>query len=151
MKLPSLKNVTKLYKISSYKREEDSLTLKIGDTHLRERDAQSQKTAAESNLCLQRNELSQHESNVGSARDRLNSAERKRREKNTGTVITGVAAGVLTVLSFGAAAPVTAPLAAGAVAGAIAFDRAADKAKDDMRRAEYEIRDTRCKINEKLE
>ena len=78
----------------------------------------------------------------------MNAAERKRRENNKGTVITGVAAGILTILSFGAAAPVTAPLAVGAAAGAFAFDRAADEAKDDMRRAECEIRDTRRKIND---
>ena len=131
-----------------YKQEEDSLTVKIGHIHSRERDARSRKSSAESNLYLQRNELSRHEGNLDSARGRLNSAERKRRERNTGTVITGVAAGVLTVLSFGAAAPITAPLAVGAAAGAFAFDRAADEAKDDMRRAEYEIRDTRRKIND---
>ena len=131
-----------------YKQEEDSLTLKIGDIHSRERDARSQKSSAESNLHLQRNELSRHENNLGSARERLNAAERKRRENNKGTAITGVAAGVLTILSFGAAAPITAPLAVGAAAGALAFDRAADEAKSDMHRAECEIRDTRRKISD---
>ena len=130
-----------------YKREDDSLTVKIGHIHSRERDARSQKSSTEANLQLQRNELSRHESNLGSARDRLNAAERKRRENNKGTAVTGVAAGLLTILSFGAAAPITAPLAVGAAAGAFAFDRAADEAKNDMRRAECEINDTRRKIS----
>ena len=131
-----------------YKQEEDSLTLKIGDILSRERDAQTQKSSAESNLRLQRNELSRHERDLESARGRLNSAGRKHRRRKRSTAITGVVAGVCTVLSFGAAAPVTAPLAVGAAAGALAFNSAADKAKDDMRRAEYEIGDTKRKINE---
>ena len=96
-----------------YKREEESLTLKIGDIHLQERDARSQKSSAESSLSLQRNELYRHKRNLESARDRLKSAEIKHT--------------VLTLLTFGA----TAPLTSGAVTS-----------------AEREIRDTKRKINE---
>ena len=48
-----------------YKQEEDSLTVSIDDIRSRERDAQSQKSSAESNLHLQRNELSRHGRNIG--------------------------------------------------------------------------------------
>ena len=64
-----------------YMREEDSLTLKIGDILSRERDAQSQKSSSETILRLQRDELSRHESNLGSAKDRLNSAKRKHKKR----------------------------------------------------------------------
>ena len=96
-----------------YKQEEDSLTVKIGHIHSRERDARSRKSSAESNLQLQRNEFYRHERKLESARDRLKSAEIKHT--------------VLTVLSFGATAPLTSREVAG---------------------AEREIRDIKRKIND---
>ena len=128
-----------------YMREENCLTAKINNVHSRELSAKSQKSSEEARLRLARDELSRHESDLSSARDRYNDANRKRGENKTASIATGIAAGILTVFSFGTAAPIIAPLAAGAVAGTIAFDRAADRAKDDMGRSEREIRDTRQK------
>ena len=130
-----------------YMREENSLIAKINSVHSRELSAKSQKSSEEAKLRLERDELRRHESNLSSARDRYNNANRKRAENKTASIATGIAAGILTVFSFGTAAPITAPLAAGAVAGTIAFDRAADSAKDDMARCESEIRDSKRKIS----
>ena len=131
-----------------YMEEEKNLTAKINDVHSRERSAETQKSAAETRLRCERDELYRHECELSSARDRFREADEKRKANNTGTIVTGVVAGLLTVFSFGAAAPITAPLAVGATAGAIAFNNAADDAKDDMHRSEREISSSKSKISQ---
>ena len=76
----------------------------------KQQSVEHQKCNAETQLGRERNELSRHRSDLSSAEDRLSNARRKAREANTCKVISGIAAGLLTVFSFGAAAPVTAPL-----------------------------------------
>ena len=128
--------------------EERNLTAKITDVHSEERSAEAQTSAAETRLRCERDELYRHERELSSARDRFREADEKRKANNTGTILTGVAAGLLTVFSFGAAAPMTAPLAVGATAGAIAFNNAADDAKEDMHRSEREISSSKSKISQ---
>ena len=131
-----------------YLEEERNLTAKINNVHSRERSAESQKSAAETRLRCKRDELHRHKHELTSARDRFRVADEKRKANNTGTIVTGVAAGLLTVFSFGAAAPITAPFAVGATTGAIAFKNAADDAKDDMRMSEREISGRKSKISQ---
>lgn len=133
-----------------YKKEEDKLTAKINEAHYQEKQAQSKKLGAEMSLQLQKDELRRYENELDRARDEYNEANRRRKDNNAGTVTTGIiagAAGLLTIVTLGAAAPITVPIAAGATAGAIAFDRAADKAKDDMHRSEGNISYVKSKIS----
>ena len=133
-----------------YKSKEEVLVGKINDVLLQERRAKSEKSSAESELQLQRNDFRQHEANLRSARASYEEADQKRKGYNAGTVTSSVVAGLAglaTIFTLGAAAPLTVPLAVGAIGGAVAFDKAADKAKDDMTRSENRIRHTNSRIS----
>ena len=58
-----------------YMEEEKNLTAKINDVHSRERSAESQKSAAETRLRCERDELDRHERELSSARDRFREAD----------------------------------------------------------------------------
>ena len=152
-----MKNIFKISKLLEryraveiyHKDKEESLTAKISSALAQERKAQSEKSSAEIKLQQERNELSQHEGDLRSAKKSYDEADQKRKENNAGTITSSIVAGVAglaTILTLGAAAPLTVPVAAGAVVGAVAFDKAADKAKDDMHRSEGRIQHTNSKI-----
>lgn len=131
-----------------YQQQERDLTASINSVLEEEQSVERQKSAAETQLSCDRDELSRHRSDLSSAEDRLSNARRKAKEANTGKVITGIAAGFLTVISFGAAAPVTVPLAMGAAGGAIAFGKAEEDAENDIKRYRGRIEDSERKISQ---
>ena len=92
-----------------YKQQESDLAARINSV------LERQKSAAEMELKCEESELSIYQIILSSAKADLRYSQTKRKVSGTGKVVMGVAAGLLTVLSFGIAAPVTAPLAAGAV------------------------------------
>ena len=130
-----------------YEQQERELTANINNVLAKQQSVESQKRDAETQLGCERNELSRHRSDLSSAEDCLSDAKRRAREANTGKVITGIAAGLLTIFTFGAAAPVAAPLAVGAAGGAIAFGQAEKEAENDIRRCRGRIEDTARKIS----
>ena len=130
-----------------YQQQERELTANINNVLAKQQSVESQKRSAETQLGCERSELSRHRSDLSSAEDRLSDAKRRAREANTGKVATGVAAVLLTIFSFGAAAPVAAPLAVGAAGGAIAFGQAEKEAENDIRRCHGRIEDTARKIS----
>ena len=134
-----------------YKQHERELTANINSVLEKEQSLENQKSAAATQLRSERAELSKNRSELSYAEGRLNDAQRKRRNANTGKVITWVSAGLLTLVTFatlGAAAPVTVPLAVGAVGGAVAFDQVEKDAQKDIERCRSRINDTQRKIGQ---
>ena len=131
-----------------YQQQERDLTVSISNVLAQQESIERQKSAAETQLDCERVELSRYRSDLSSAEDRLSDAKRRAREANTGKVITGIAAGLLTVFTFGVAAPLAAPLAVGTVGGAIAFGQAEKEAENDIRRCRGRIEDTERKISQ---
>lgn len=139
-------SATLLCKIITRRKRE--LTASINNALEREQSLERQKSVAESQLSTERDELSRYRSELSSAEDSLSEARCKKKDANTGKVITGIAAGLLTVFFFGTAAPVTAPLAAGAIGGAIAFGEAEKNAEREVDRCRSMIRDSDRKIRQ---
>ena len=123
-----------------YKTQEDGLTAKINNFLSQQQTAMSRKTSAESALQQQRVELSQHERNLRSARERYDRAEEKKRERNA----MKVGLGIFGVILLPVGGPI---LAAAAMGGAAAAGNAALEAESEKNRAEHEMNETKSKIS----
>ena len=123
-----------------YIQKEKELTKAISAVHAKERSLESQKAAAQLNLYHQEKKRNEHISALGSAECNLSEARCKSRDANTGKIVSGIAAGLLTLATFGAAAPL--------VAIPFVF---AELEKDAERKVEHfknQIRSTERKIQE---